>query len=134
MADADPALPIDGLVPVGVAGHRGAERGQQTDEDRDVGGRDPTVASSDDVAEVEEDRDGPGADGDVRQDGVERMTEPGAVEKGLEGMAGTAESLVKATDQLLEDVGHGLQPALPVDEAVDDVIEHARLLSSGRAR
>src|SRR5438132_589069 len=41
-----------------------------------------------------------------------------------------AEQFVAARDNLLEEIGDRLQPALPVNETVDDVIEHRRLLSS----
>ena len=45
MGDADTALTTKGLVPIGIAGDGGAQRGEQADEDCDVGGGDPAMAS-----------------------------------------------------------------------------------------
>jgi hypothetical protein len=60
---------------------------------------------------------------------MEGMTEPGAVHERLEVSPGFAEKFVTARDNFLKEVGDGLQPALLVDETVDDVIEHRLLLS-----
>jgi hypothetical protein len=87
------------------------------------------VAPFDDIGEVEDDRDRPGPDGDVGEDGMEGMTEPGAVHERLEVSSGFAEKFVTARDNLLKEVGDRLQPALLVDETANDVIEHRRLLS-----
>jgi hypothetical protein len=57
------------------------------------------------------------------------MAEPGAVDEGLEIMPGLTEQLVGPRDDFLEEIGDRLEPALPVDETVNDVIEHPRLLS-----
>src|ERR1700730_14137309 len=65
---------------------------------------------------------------------MERMAEPCAVHERLERVAGFAEDFVAARDNLLKEIGDRLQPALPVDETVNDVIEHRRLLSPGQAR
>src|SRR5882762_8808038 len=129
MGDAHAALAVEGVTPVGVAGDSAGDGPQKADEDRDVGGRDPAVAAFDEIAQVEENGDRPGADGDVGEHGMERMAQPGAVHERLERSAGVAEELVAARNNLLEDIGDRLQPALAVDESVYDVIEHRRLLS-----
>src|SRR6266566_3983451 len=128
------AVTVDGVTPVGVAGDGAGNGPQQADENRDVGGRDPVVAAFDEIAQVEENGDRPGANGDVGEHGMEGMAQPGAVHERLERSAGVAEEFVAAGDNLLEEIGDRLQPALLVDETVDDVIEHRRLLSSAAAR
>jgi len=87
------------------------------------------MAAFDEVAEVEQNGNCPRAYGNIGEDRVQRMTQPGAVSQGLEVAPWFAEQFVGATDNLLKEIGDRLEPALPVDETVDDVIEHRRLLS-----
>src|SRR5438128_1695358 len=134
MGDAHAALAVDGVTPVGVAGDGAGNGPQQADENRDVGGRDPAVAAFAEIAQVEESGDRPGPNRYVGEDGMERMAQPGAMHERLERSPWIAEQLVAARNNLLEEIGDRLQPALALDESVHDVIEHRRLLSSAAAR
>src|SRR2546423_14146307 len=87
------------------------------------------MAAFDEVTEVEQNGDRPGTYGNIGEDRMQRMTQPGAVSQGLEIAPWFAEQLVGATDNLLKEVGDRLEPALPVDESADAVIEHRPLLS-----
>src|SRR5256714_5714394 len=92
------------------------------------------MAAFDEVTEVEQNGDRPGTYGNIGEDRMKGMTRPGAVSQGLEVAPWFAEQLVGATDNLLKEIGDRLEPALPVDETVDDVVEHRRLLSEYAAR
>src|SRR5262249_6513325 len=61
---------------------------------------------------VQEERDRPGAQRDIRGDRVNRMPKPGSVEKVLDGSPGRTERVVKTSDGSLRHVGSGLEPLL----------------------
>ena len=62
----DAPLAIDGLIPVGVASDRRAERAEDAHEDRQVGGGNPGLAAVEEVDDVEQHRQRPGANRNVR--------------------------------------------------------------------
>ena len=59
----------------------------------------------------------------------EADAQPGAVSQGLEVAPWFAEQFVGAANNPLKEIGDRLEPTLPIDEPVDDVIQHRRLLS-----
>src|SRR5690242_12917258 len=61
------------------------------------------------------------------------MAEPGAMHERFQGVTRLPQQLVTAADDLLEEIGDRLQPALLFDETVDDVIEHGRSPFPGQA-
>src|SRR5438874_5494104 len=87
------------------------------------------MAAFDEVAEVEQNGNRPRADGNIGEDRMKRMTQPGAVSQGLEVAPWFAEQFVGAVNNPLKEIGDQLEPTLPIDEPVDDVIQHRRLLS-----
>src|SRR4029077_5455560 len=109
---ADPALAIDGFIPVRIACNSRSERRQEADENRQVGRRAPCLRALEHIDDVEEDRERPGANRDIGEDRGERMAEPGAVDESLEIMPGFAKQLVTATDELLREISDRLEPAL----------------------
>src|SRR5438067_10236448 len=93
------------------------------------------MAAFDEVAEVEQNGNRPRADGNIGEDRMKRMTQRGAVSQGLEVAPWFAEQFVGAANNPLKEIGDRLEPTLPIDEPVDDVIQHRRLLSEyGGAR
>jgi len=84
-------LAVDGLVPVRISRDGRAEGGHDTDEDRHVGRGAPALAPIEEIDEVEEDRERPGAEWDVGDDGMKRMAQPGTVHERLQPVAGRAE-------------------------------------------
>src|SRR5438552_16598436 len=87
------------------------------------------MAAFDEVAEVEQNGNRPRADGNIGEDRMKRMTQPGAVSQGLEVAPWVTEQFVGAANNLLKEISDRLEPTLPIDETVDDVIQHRRLLS-----
>ncbi len=134
MGNADSALPLECVAPVGVTGDGRADRPQKAHEDGHVRRRDPAMGPPEEIDDVEEDRERPGPDRNIGEDRVKRMAEPGAVDEGLEIMPGLTEHFVCPRDDFLEGIGDRLEPALPVDELVNDVIDHRRLLCECGAR
>jgi hypothetical protein len=77
---ADPAIFGGGVLPVGRARHGSADGAHQSDADRHVGGS--IVAGSGVAAQqIEDAGDRPGAERDVSEDGMQRVTQPGPVEE-----------------------------------------------------
>ena len=81
--ETDTASRTGGVTPVGRAGERGGHGADHAPRD-ELGGRTPGAAPTD---EVKGERRGPEADGEVGEQGVQRVPEPGAAQRVLERLA-----------------------------------------------
>src|SRR5437879_4513635 len=108
MGHADSPLATEGIAPVGEAGEGRSKRPQKTDENRYVGRGDPAVRPSEEVDDVEQDGERPGANRDIGEDRMKRMTQPGAVSQRLEVAPWFAEQFVGTANNLLKEIGDRL--------------------------
>jgi hypothetical protein len=129
MGDTDATFAVDRLVPVGIARDCCTERSEDSDEDRQVGGSAPGRRPIEDIDDVEKDGQRPRTQRDIRDHRMKWMPEPGPVDEGFDGVSGPAHDLVGAPDELLGEIGDWLQPALLIDEPIDDMTQHTVLLS-----
>src|ERR671935_225067 len=121
--------PRSARFPVGIARDCCTERSEDSDEDRQVGGSAPGRRPIEDIDDVEKDGQRPRTQRDIRDHRMKWMPEPGPVDEGFDGVSGPAHDLVGAPDELLGEIGDWLQPALLIDEPVDDMTQHTVLLS-----
>ena len=110
--------PVD-LAPVGHARRRGRDgpggpRGQ-----RHVGGapRSGVAAQAQRFGRVERQRQRPAADGQRHQDRVERMAQPGPVQRVLDGLRRGAGGLERRGDGVGQTVGGGVEALVGLDRA-----------------
>ena len=101
------------VLVVGEPGEDGAESGKDGEPEH-PGGRDrQAFDSEDDAEEVEQQGGGGGAHNHVDEDGVERVTEPGAVQQVLEQLAGRAEHAVRGVDRVRDPVREAAEGPRP---------------------
>src|SRR5207237_4255780 len=110
VGDTDTTLTVDGLVPIGISGNSRAEGGHDTNEDRHVCRGAPALALIEEIDDVEEDGERPGAQRDVGDDGMQRMAHPGPGDEGLRPMAGRAEQLLEAATRFWRETSDRPQP------------------------
>src|SRR5579885_1393599 len=92
----------DEVRPVGGPGHGGRKRAGDAEPDRRVG-------RALEPEQVEEERARPGADRDVGEHRVERVTQPGAVQERLEAPRRLAAGREHGVDRVLERLGQRLE-------------------------
>jgi hypothetical protein len=109
MEETNATLSRCGVLPVGDACHRGADGANQSDADRSVGG---SVGRAIAARQIERSGHRPGSERDIRENGMERMTQPRPVEEITNAPTRGSTGFICGNDGSLEPLGDRLQPRL----------------------